>query len=118
MEKHVELLGKLFIVYHGIFVVLGILGFVFLAALAIVPDLHYEMMAALSLIWLIGGVFYLILVGPGIIAGIGLLKRKTWARILAIILAILNLPVFPFGTALGIYALYVLLKEDVTPLFS
>jgi zinc-ribbon domain len=39
----------------------------------------------------------------------GLFERRPWARILAIILGFLALLRFPFGTALGIYTLWVLL---------
>ena len=38
----------------------------------------------------------------GVIAGWGLLQRAPWARMLAIILGILNLIQMPFGTALGL----------------
>ena len=40
--------------------------------------------------------------------GISLLMRKSWGRILAIVIAILSLIRIPFGTALGIYTLWVL----------
>jgi len=43
-------------------------------------------------------------------AGIGLLKYREWARILTVIFAAFMLMGFPFGTALGIYALWVLLS--------
>ncbi len=39
---------------------------------------------------------------------IGLLNRRPWGRTVAIIVAILALVKFPFGTALGIYTLWVL----------
>jgi zinc-ribbon domain/Predicted membrane protein (DUF2127) len=45
------------------------------------------------------------------IAGWGLLERRPWARILALVLAFLALLRFPFGTALGIYTLWVLLPS-------
>ncbi len=48
----------------------------------------------------------------GFIAGIGLLHRASWARILAIILGVLALLDFPLGTALGVYTLWVLLSQD------
>jgi hypothetical protein len=56
----------------------------------------------------IGG---LLLVGAviGIVAGWGLLERQPWARMLAIVLACFSLLDMPFGTALGIYTLVVLL---------
>jgi zinc-ribbon domain/Predicted membrane protein (DUF2127) len=44
-----------------------------------------------------------------LIVGWGLLDRRPWARILALVLGFLALLRFPFGTALGIYTLWVLL---------
>jgi hypothetical protein len=44
----------------------------------------------------------------GVIAGIGVLTKKPWARVVAIIAAILSLIKIPFGTALGIYTLWAL----------
>ena len=56
----------------------------------------------------VGGFF--ILSGViGLIAGWGLYERRHWARMLAIVLAFLNLLHPPFGTAIGIYTLWVLL---------
>jgi len=45
----------------------------------------------------------------GFIAGWGLLQREPWARMLTIVIAFLALFHIPFGTALGIYTLWVLL---------
>ena len=47
-----------------------------------------------------------------IVAGYGLLKRRSWARTFTIVLSAINLFNFPFGTALGGYALYVMLKDE------
>lgn len=44
----------------------------------------------------------------GVIAGWGLIARYPWARMLSIVLACISLIHFPFGTALGIYTLWVL----------
>jgi hypothetical protein len=65
----------------------------------------------------IGTLFVLTSV-PELIGGIGLLKRRGWARILVMIIAVLSLMEIPFGTALGIYTLWVLLNEKTTRLFS
>jgi hypothetical protein len=48
----------------------------------------------------------------GFIVAWGLLRREPWARIVAIILAFLALFNIPFGTALGIYTLWVLLPAE------
>ncbi len=46
--------------------------------------------------------------GLSILAGVGLLARRPWARGLAIFLGVLSLVKLPVGTALGIYTLWVL----------
>jgi hypothetical protein len=62
-------------------------------------------------------VFLLLISAPGIVAGIGLLHFRNWARILTIVLSALQLMNLPFGTALGIYGLWVLLSQRTEPLF-
>jgi len=47
----------------------------------------------------------------GVIAGAGLLAHTSWARMLAIVLGCISLLRFPFGTALGIYTLWVLIPD-------
>jgi len=48
----------------------------------------------------------------GIIAGLGLMSRAPWARVLAIVLGCISLLHPPLGTALGIYTLWVLAPQD------
>jgi hypothetical protein len=48
----------------------------------------------------------------GLIAGWGLLNREPWARTLAIVLACFSLFDPPFGTAIGVYTLWVLLPAQ------
>jgi hypothetical protein len=48
----------------------------------------------------------------GFAAGWGLLRREGWARIIALIVGFLALFHPPFGTALGIYTLWVLLPAE------
>lgn len=53
---------------------------------------------------------------PGIIAGVGLLMRKSWARILGIVVGALMLFHFPIGTLIGAYAILVL-AQDAAPTY-
>ncbi len=46
-----------------------------------------------------------------LVAAWGLFERRPWARVLALVLGFLALIRFPFGTALGIYTLWVLLPS-------
>ena len=54
---------------------------------------------------------------PSIICGWGLLKRRRWARILAIVLAAISLIEFPVGTVFGVYVLWVLFNKETEALF-
>ena len=60
------------------------------------------------------GVMFMASAVVGIVAGWGLLERQPWARMLAIVMGCFNLIDMPFGTALGVYTLWVLLpaKSD------
>jgi hypothetical protein len=53
-----------------------------------------------------------------LIGGIGILKRKNWARYLAMVLSVLDLFNFPIGTAFGIYCIWVLAKDETARLFA
>lgn len=48
----------------------------------------------------------------------GLAARRAWARNGALVLAVLNLLLLPFGTALGLYTIWVALHEDVRHAFE
>jgi hypothetical protein len=76
---------------------------------------------AVPILGMIGTFVFVILMVlslPGVIAGIGLLQRKRWARILTIVLSALELFSVPFGTALGVYGLWVLLSTGSETLFD
>jgi hypothetical protein len=55
---------------------------------------------------------------PGLIAGIGLLQRKPWSRIVTLVVSVLNLIIIPFGTLLGAYAIWVLMQDETVRLLS
>jgi hypothetical protein len=43
---------------------------------------------------------------------VGLLHYRNWGRILTIVLSVLRLLEFPFGTATAVYSFWVLLSQD------
>ncbi len=59
-------------------------------------------------------VFFIMLLAalPALFAGIGILQRREWGRILGIIVAVIALFNIPFGTAFGIYALIILTRPE------
>jgi hypothetical protein len=59
------------------------------------------------------GILVLVKAFAGFAAGWGLLQREPWARTVAVVLAFPSLFFnVPFGTALGIYTLWVLLPAE------
>ena len=80
------------------------------------PARHSFIFVSISavMLWL----FILVMSIPDIIAGIGLLERRPWARILGIILCILGLLHFPLGTIVGVYGLWVLFSPETEALFQ
>ena len=124
MELHVKILA----VFHIVF---GLLGLVAALAILIVfggmasvvgfaAGSEPDAWLAVPILGIVGSVLMLIALAlsiPGIIGGWGLLKSKSWARILMIVLSALNLINIPIGTLLGIYGLWVLLSRDTELLF-
>ncbi len=124
METHVKTLGVLHIAL-GILGTLGALVVIVIfggaAALIGASDVDVDARIAVPVVGIVGTIialFILLVSLPGIVAGVGLLKFRPWARIMTIILAALNLLNLPFGTALGIYALWVLLPAQTERLFA
>jgi len=58
------------------------------------------------------GIFVLAKAACGFIAGWGLMQREPWARVIALVLGFISLFNIPFGTAVGIYTLWVLLPAQ------
>ena len=115
MEQHIKILGWLYIVTGALGVVVGVLIFLIMG---IAGAASGEAGAALAA----GGIgfFVAILIAvmclPSIIAGWGLLKRKSWSRMLAIVLGAISLLSVPVGTALGVYTLWALTKPEAQAL--
>jgi len=117
MEKHVQIVGILHIVGGALGILIGLVCFVAIAGGGILSA-NYETMSILFLVAIVIAGFFLVLSLPAIIGGIFLMKKANWARILILIISVLNLVNFPLGNALGIYSLWVLLNADTIQLFS
>jgi hypothetical protein len=123
MKKHVELLAILIITYSavGFIVAIGVSTILSGAGLlAYVADngdgaLARTILGAISVFLMT--IAFVICV-PGIVAGVGLFKHRNWARILTLIISVLNVFRIPVGTALSIYAFWVLMKEETIQMFK
>ena len=116
-EKHIAILGMLHIAWGGLVLLIGILGFVFFAGIGLFTG-DAEAMGILGLIGILAVIFMSVIALPGILAGVGLLRRREWGRILAIVVGIISLIDIPIGTALGIYTIWVLLDDDMKKAFN
>ncbi len=124
MDQHIRILSVLFIIFG----VLGLIAAVVIfmagagtAASILASDNSDE--ARVGAAWVGGCItFVAVLAGlisiPSIITGWGLSKRKSWSRILAIIIGLVALPQIPIGTALGIYAIIIMFNDETKALLN
>ena len=117
MAQNVSILSWLLVVYGAILMLVGAgLGFIVFGSGVISGDRVAMFVTGGVAVFLVCLLF--VLAVPNFIAAWGLARFRQWGRILAIILAILHLFSFPIGTALGVYALWVLLSAESQPLFE
>ncbi|HZQ71137.1 MAG TPA: zinc ribbon domain-containing protein [Terriglobales bacterium] len=113
LERHLRILGILWIVLGALFLLpsLFLMGIGGIARVAIPFEPGLARTLGPFVLFMMGGTL-LILGAGGILVGWGLMQHHSWARIAAIVLGVLALFHPPFGTALGIYTLWVLLSGD------
>ncbi len=116
-ENHVKILGILHITWGGLLVFVGLMGFIFFAGIGILSG-DETAAGILGLIGTIAVILMAVFGLPGILAGIGLLQRREWGRILALVVGFLSLIDIPFGTALGVYTIWVLMDDNVKRAFA
>jgi uncharacterized membrane protein len=123
VELHVRILAWLNIVLGTLGVLIALFILVFFGGMARIAsaDPNPDEQAGAAVLGIVGVFVFIVLATvsiPSVIAGIGLLKFRSWAQILTIIVSVLSLLQVPFGTALGIYGLWVMLNKDTKPLFK
>jgi hypothetical protein len=126
MEKHISVLGALFL---G----LGVLGLIGMSVVMAIFGLGTGILANLSehepdlpqlavLLPAVFGIFVTAIIAvtsiPCFVVSYGLLKRRQWAKVAALVVGILNIPVVPLGTVVGIYALWFFLQEGTDELLN
>ena len=120
LGTHLDVLGALFIGL-GVLGVIGIavLLLVFSAGSVAISFARAQDPSVPGIITLLPvaiGIFIATLIAvttiPNFIAAFGLLKRRSWGPIVALIASILNLPHIPLGTGVGIYGIWVYLQID------
>lgn len=117
VREHVRLLGLLWLALGAFNTVGGVV--LYIVANTIFAHFHpqvppdapnpgFFLRPLLSVI----AIALLVKAAAGLIAGWGLVQQEPWARILALVLAFISLFNVPFGTALGVYTMWVLLPSQ------
>ena len=125
MKRHVDFLSTLYVAWGAIFALVAVAGFALAGgAFAIAQStgpVHFgsEMAARLTGVTItVISLIALVWAALHIIVGSRLKRLRPSARLMSLGLALGNLILFPFGSALGGYALWVLLKDDGRRLFE
>ena len=125
MTRHVAFLSTLYLTWGAIFAVVALAGFALAGGAAAIAtssgpvQFGSEMAARLTAVTI--GVVALIALTWGALhlwIGRALQSHRPSARLMALGLAVGNLVLLPFGTALGGYACWVLLKDEGRKIFE
>lgn len=117
LHPHVLAVAWLNIATNAILLLVGVCGFLFLVSIGLITSDPIAM-SVLGIIGSVAVLFFGVLAVPGMLAGLGLLRRARWGQILGIIVGFLSLINFPIGTFIGIYTLWVLLQNAATDYFA
>ncbi len=117
MEKHITILGALYIGFSAQGILAAVIVFVAVAGAGALSG-DVEAMDITAGVASAIAYFLVLISAPGIIGGVGLIKHEPWARILVLVLGFLNLIHIPLGTLLGIYTIWVLMNDEAAQLFS
>ncbi|HMP98858.1 MAG TPA: hypothetical protein PKC24_03690 [Cyclobacteriaceae bacterium] len=117
MEQHKKILSILYLVSGALNLFFGIVAIAFLSALF--PILADEAGADAWKVQTLGNVMNIIIgtvliiyALPSFIGAIALLNDKRWGMILLMVLGCFKLFIFPVGTALGIYTIWIYIEEQ------
>ena len=120
METHKRILSILFIVHGGLQAIGMLAVSIFVSALLPFilseadPEAREILEWILPFVQFIGFGIIAFFSIPSIVGGIALLNGKKWALTLLLILGCFKLFSFPFGTALGIYSIWVYSEDKKT----
>ena len=125
MKRHVDFLSTLYLAWGGIFAVVALAGLALaggaaaIAASAGPVRVASEMAASLTAVtFVILSLIALVWSALHLWIGRSLRQYRPSARLLALGLAVGNLILLPFGSALGFYACWVLLHDDGRRMFE
>ena len=116
MEKHVTLAAALKIGFSALQILIAMVVFVAVVGGGLISR-EDEAVFVTSITGSVIAFFLVLFAVPGIVGGIGLLKRWPWARIMVLILTVFDLMNVPIRTAVGVYTIWVLMEDKTIALF-
>jgi hypothetical protein len=113
MKKHIQIVAALHIAMGALSLLgaLAVFAFLGLASGIVVSQGEHQAGGIIGVVAVVVGGFLAVLALPGIIGGWALLAGRSWGRPVVMVLGVIHLINIPFGTALGIYTLWALLRE-------
>lgn len=115
-ENHVVIVAWLHIGASALFAAAGIFVFTLFAGIGVAAQ-DPEALPILATFGTAAALFLVTVSVPGFLAGYGLLHRRPWSRVLAIVVGFLQLVNFPIGTAIGAYTIWILFDEQAATVF-
>jgi hypothetical protein len=113
MRQHLQILAVIYIALGSIGGLIALMVFVAVAGGGLISG-DPKAMTITAIVGASIAVFFLLMSAPAIVAGVGLYRRRSWARPLALVLGFLLLWAVPIGTAIGIYTIWVLIQPEAT----
>ncbi len=115
IETHITVIAVINLIFSipvagvGLLLFFGsLVGAGFAEAFSDVPGLGALIVGAGAVI----GLLFIAASLPGLLSGVGLLKRASWGKIWTIVAGALSLVNVPIGTLFGAYAIYVMTRPE------
>jgi hypothetical protein len=113
LDRHLHTLGILWVAIGGLFLIPSVILMLLGSSIHFVIHDREPFGAAFGPLVLYAIAGSLLILGTGgVCVGLGLMQRLPWARTAALIMGVLAIFHPPFGAALGIYTLWVLLADE------
>ena len=117
MEKHLTIVAALQVGFSLLGIMAAIIVYTVLHSVMQIAD-DPEAARVLPIVARWVPLFLLLISVPGLIGGIGLFMKKSWARILVLIISVFGLLNIPIGTVVAVYTIWVLVQDETVILFK
>ncbi len=101
IDKHLKFLSIFYLMFHSLLALITFL---------VLSKLGWQNLNNLSISLKIVLIILITFALTGIISGFGLIRRGSWAVVIVRVLGYINLLIFPIGTVLGIYTIWILME--------